>query len=197
MNRIVIAVVAVCLALFAAFFFGADYGGSKATLKAETKAARIQTAVEGAWRAALVAEVYKRHDSRLTDERKAREATEAHEKALKVLDQKHTAAVAAVRRAGGLRIPMPTACRPAAPGGQTAGAGGPDEGAAAGIELPERTQERLFALTLRAGQLTEQLIALQGWVRSNGFYGEPDGRANPGSTPPDEAGRHAPAADQH
>lgn len=169
MNRIVAAALAAGLAIAAAFYFGTDYGHSKAQVK---QAAR-ESAIEKAWREALVTEVHKRHSARLTDERKAREATAAHEKALKVLDQTHAADVAAIRRAGGLRIPAPACPRPAAAGGEAAGPGRLDEGATASVELPERTQERLYALTLRAGQLTEQLIGLQAWVRANGFYGEP------------------------
>lgn len=171
MTRTLVVIASVLIALIGTFFVGADYGRSKA----EIKSAQAQSAVENAWRGALVAEVYKRHTDLLTAERKAREASAEYEKALKVQDRTHAAGVADIRHAGGLRIPA-AACpaRPAAAGSEAAGTGRPDEGAAASVELPERTQERLFALTLRAGQLTEQLIALQGWVRSNGFYGTSD-----------------------
>lgn len=175
MTRVLALIAAAVIALATTFSLGADYGRSKE----QVKSASIRSAVEKAWRGALVAEVYKRHDDRLTDERKAREATAAHDKALSTLDHHYADDLAAVRRAGGLRIPAVACTRTAAASGEAAGAGRPDEASSATVELPERTQERLFDLTLRADQLAEQLRALQGWIRSNGFYGTAD--ENPGN----------------
>lgn len=125
---------------------------------------------------------------------KARKASENHEKAVAAVH-----AAYAVRPDGGLRIPART-CTPARPavGREAAGASGPDAPGAAGQQLPRRTDQGfldleptglaterlpthiengLFSLTLRADELAEQLRALQGWVRSHGFYGPaPDER---------------------
>lgn len=102
------------------------------------------------------------------NEAKARKATEAHEKALSDLSSKYAADLAALRAAGGLRIPAP-AC--AAPADKGTGTSRPDEASPATVKLPDRVEERLFALTKRADDLAEQLRALQGWVKDNGHYG--------------------------
>jgi hypothetical protein len=99
---------------------------------------------------------------------KARKASEDHAKALSDLSSKYAADLAAIRTAGGLRIPA-SACASAA---QSASAGRPDESSAATVQLPERIESGLFALTKRADELAEQLRALQGWVRDNGHYGD-------------------------
>lgn len=107
------------------------------------------------------------------NEAKARKASERHEQALSDLDKKYAADLAAVRRAGGLRIPRST-CDAAPAGEQGAGTGRSDAASAGTVKLPDRIEADLFTLTKRADELAEQLRALQGWVRDAGFYGEPD-----------------------
>lgn len=170
MNRALAITVALLLTFIGTFYFGHSVGasGERAAWMQEK-----QDMLEA--RATAVATLVNKYDAeRITNERKAREATAAHDKALSDLDHQYAADLAAVRRAGGLRIPAPAACRPAAATGEAAGAGRPDEAGAATVELPERTQERLFDLSRRADQLAEQLRALQAWVRANGFYGSSD-----------------------
>lgn len=109
------------------------------------------------------------------NEAKARKASADHEKALSELGSKYAADLAALRAAGGLRIPA-SACGGAAPATQGASTGRPDEASAATVQLPERIESGLFALTKRADDLAEQLRALQGWVRDNGHYGDSNGK---------------------
>lgn len=101
----------------------------------------------------------------------ARKASADYEKSLEDLRTAYAADVAAVKRAGGLRIPKRTCPSPAGP--EAPGASGPDEAGPATEELPERIEDRLFKLTERADALAEQLRSLQNWVKASGFYGEP------------------------
>ncbi len=110
-----------------------------------------------------------RRRAELFNQANARKATENLEKALETLRAGYAVDIAAVRAAGGLRIPRATC--PAARAPQSPGASGPHEEAAATEKLPDRIEERLFALALRADEQAEQLRALQDWVRDNGFYG--------------------------
>lgn len=170
MNRALAIVISLLVVFIATFYFGHSVGanGERAAWQAE----RVEMLDA---RAKAVAALVNKYDvERRAAEAKARAATAAHDKALSDLDHHYETDLAAVRRAGGLRIPAPASCRPAAAAGEATGASGPDEAGAGTVELPERTQERLFGLTLRADQLAEQLRALQGWVRANGFYGSPD-----------------------
>lgn len=103
---------------------------------------------------------------------KARKASEDHEKALQLQDQKHRDLVADIQRSGGLRIRAPAACRQGPPAvGEAAGTSGLDEGPAGTIRLPADVERGLFELAGRADKMSEQLRALQGWVRDNGMYG--------------------------
>lgn len=103
------------------------------------------------------------------NEAKARKASEAHEQALSTLAGDYERRIAAIRRAGGLRIPAP-ACAATA-GEQGAGTSGSDAASAGTVKLPDRVESDLYALTKRADELAEQLRGLQGWVKDNGFYG--------------------------
>lgn len=157
------------LALLIAVAFGGAHVGKKLEREA-WQAEKI--ALQATHNDALVAEIDKRGRDQKFNEAKARKATENHEKALSNLDQKYAIEIAATRRAGGLRIPANVCPAKAAGGEQTASAGRPDEGAAT-IQLPERVETDLYALTKRADEMAEQLRALQGWIVDNGFYGEP------------------------
>lgn len=106
----------------------------------------------------------------LSNEANARKASAQHEQAISDLTKQYDAARAAVRAAGGLRIPA-TVC-PGSGADQGAGAGRSDDAPAATVALPERVTEDLFLLTKRADELSEQLRSLQFWVKTNGFYGE-------------------------
>lgn len=106
------------------------------------------------------------------NEEKARKATETHEKALADLGAKHLADVAAIKRAGGLRIPANVCPRQNTGTAEASGPRGFDESAAASIRLPTAIEDDLFGIVHDADKLSEQLRALQGWIRDNGFYGE-------------------------
>ncbi|MFZ3286527.1 MAG: lysis system i-spanin subunit Rz [Telluria sp.] len=106
------------------------------------------------------------------NEAKARKASAQHEQALSTLAGDYERRIAAIRRAGGLRIPAP-ACAATA-GDKGAGAGRSDAASAGTVALPAITQQRLFDLAKSADELAEQLRGLQGWIRDAGFYGEPD-----------------------
>lgn len=108
----------------------------------------------------------------LSNEANARKATAQHEQAISDLNAKYDAARAAVRAAGGLRIPA-SIC-PDARADKGASTSRPDESPAATVALPQETERRLFDLAQQADQLSEQLRSLQGWVKTNGHYGEPD-----------------------
>lgn len=107
----------------------------------------------------------------LYNEANARKASAQHEQAISDLTKQYDDARAAVRAAGGLRIPA-SIC-PGTGADESAGARRPDESAPATVALPERVTEDLFVLTRRADEMAEQLRALQGWVKESGFYGEP------------------------
>jgi hypothetical protein len=165
---IAIAAVLTCIACY----FGGMHIGAK-TERADWQHEKLT--MQEDQRIALLEEVNKRDRDRLFNETKARKATENHEKALAEVTEKYAADVADLKRRGGLRIPASIcAARPAAAAGQAASAGRPDEGSAETVQLPERIEDGLFKLSKRADDLAEQLRALQGWIRANGFYGEPD-----------------------
>lgn len=154
-----------------AAYFGGQHQGKKIE-RAEWQKEKI--ALQEKAIADVQAEVDKRTRTQKFHQDLARKASESYEKDLAARDTAHAAEVAAIKRSGGLRIPA-TACRASAQvagTAQTPGAGGPDEASAASIELPERTQERLYALVERAGKLAIQLDSLQKWIRVEGFYGD-------------------------
>ena len=103
------------------------------------------------------------------NEAKARKASKAHEQALITLAGDYERRIAAIRRAGGLRIPTP-ACAATA-GDKGAGASGLDAASAGTVKLSDRIENDLFALTKRADKMAEQLRGLHGWIRDNGHYG--------------------------
>jgi len=103
------------------------------------------------------------------NEAKARKASERHEQALSTLAGDYDRRIAAIRRAGGLRIPAP-ACAATA-GEQGAGASGSNAASAGTVKLSDRIENDLFAMTKRADELAEQLRGLHGWIRDNGHYG--------------------------
>lgn len=172
---IVLAAVLTCVACY----FSGSHMGAKAE-RSTWQHEKLQ--MQEAHRVAMLDEYKKRDRDRLFNEAKARKATEDHEKALAARDEKYATDIADLKRRGGLRIPASIcAARPAAAAGQAAGASGPDEARSETLQLPERIEDGLLELTKRADGLTEQLRALQGWVRDNGFYGEPDDAGIPRS----------------
>ncbi|MFC0132988.1 hypothetical protein CR105_25535 [Massilia eurypsychrophila] len=105
------------------------------------------------------------------NEATARKASADHEKAIATLSQQYDAARAAIRAAGGLRVPRAICQTNGAVEGP--GAGRFDDAATATVKLPDRVTEDLLNLTKRADELAERLRALQAWVRAAGHYGEP------------------------
>jgi hypothetical protein len=164
------------LLAIASFFGGMHLGDQAAT----ARWGKEKTKLQADQNALLLAEIDKRHADQLANDAKTRKASHDYEDALAAKDRDYAVSLAAVKHAGGLRIPATVCPATAAPGTQAAGASRPDEAGPGTVELPERTQQRLFSLTDRADSLAEQLRALQGWIRDNGFYGEAqNGPTNP------------------
>lgn len=157
------------LALLIATYFGGQYHGAKLE-RAEWQKEKL--GMEAAHKAQIVTDFKQYASDVALHQRTARKASEDHEKALALQDQKHSAETARIRSIGGLRIPTtcPAKSGPA-PSGQAAGAGGSDEGTTGTERLPEPIEQGLFDLVGDADKVSEQLRALQGWVRANGFYG--------------------------
>ncbi len=107
------------------------------------------------------------------NEATAQKASAIHEKAISDLQAQYDAARAAIRAAGGLRIPRAVCARQDDGKAPAAGAGRSDDSAPATVALPDETERRLLELTKEADALAERLRALQAWVRAAGLYGEP------------------------
>lgn len=106
------------------------------------------------------------------NEANARKASAQHEQAISDLTKTYAKARADVRAAGGLRIPA-SIC-PGSGSPESASTSGLNESTPATVPLSDRITDNLLELTYKADQVAEQLRALQGWVKSNGHYGEPD-----------------------
>jgi len=107
----------------------------------------------------------------LFNQAKARKATEDHVQAINDLNQKYAAALIAVKSAGGLRVNRAAVCDSTTASNQGTSTSGSHETSAGTVELPQSTQASLFELVKRADELAEQLRALQGWIKDNGFDG--------------------------
>jgi hypothetical protein len=161
------------VAVFAGGFVYGDHVGSNAQL-VKTQKAELATA-NGNVKALSEAAAQAKSDE-LANQAKARKATADHEQALSALQQRYDVLVAQRRTAGGLRDPNGI-CHPAAPGNKAAGTSGPDAPSTGTVQLSDGVTDHLYAMTKRADQLAEQLRGLQGWVKANGFYGDPDTKA--------------------
>lgn len=162
-------VIAITIAAYtAAVAIGSWHTGAKLA-RSDCQAEKI--ALQQAQQKAIIDQVAK-NDAILKDQQaKARKASDDHEKALSDLQTKYDAAIAANRAAGGLRVSRSVCDQPPA-SPKTTSAGGPDEAGARTVELPQRVEDDLYALTKRADELAEQLRALQQWIRDNGLYGD-------------------------
>jgi hypothetical protein len=150
------------------------FGGSQVGRKLERTTWQVkELATAAATQKALIAEHDKYVRLQNFNEATARKATADHEKAIANLTQQYDAARAAIRAAGGLRISRSVCSDPNATAANGAGAGGPDEASAATVQLPDRIESDLLALTKRADELAERLRALQEWVKESGHYGTP------------------------
>jgi hypothetical protein len=158
--------IAIAIAAYtAAVAIGSWHTGAKLA-RSDCQAEKI--ALQQAQQKALLDQVAK-NDAILKDQQaKARKASDDHEKALSDLQAKYDAAIAANRAAGGLRVPR-TVCDQPAASAQTSSASRPDEASPGTVELPQRIEDDLFALTKRADELAEQLRALQQWIKDNGL----------------------------
>jgi hypothetical protein len=102
-----------------------------------------------------------------------RETSEQHETELAALRRDRDIDRRRADAAGGLRIDA-RACAPAGSAGttETAGAERRDEPASpATVRLPLQVENDLWAAADAADEVSAQLRACQGWIRSNGFYG--------------------------
>jgi hypothetical protein len=134
-------------------------------------------------RAAAAQLVLEQHEADLEAERKRNIETNLkvshdHENEIDALRAARAADRAAFDRAGGLRIPAPAtaACagapgdRPGA-GAEAPGTSGRDDPGAATIRLPQQVENDLWSIVDDADEVSSQLRACQGWIRTNGFYG--------------------------
>lgn len=95
--------------------------------------------------------------------------SEDHEKALNDQSKKYAVEIAAVRAAGGLRIPK-SVCNSNATGTETNSDGGHNDDVAGTVQLPAEIERNLFSEAERADKIVEQARACQSWIRQNGFY---------------------------
>lgn len=160
-------VVAIAIAVYtAAVAIGSWHTGAKLA-RSDCQAEKL--ALQQAQQKALINQVTK-NDAILKDQQaKARKASDDHEKALSDLQAKYNTAIAANRAAGGLRISR-TVCDQPPTSPQASSAGRPDEASPGTVELPQRVEDDLYALTKRADELAEQLRSLQQWIKDNGLY---------------------------
>lgn len=96
-----------------------------------------------------------------------------HQKALDEIATKNSAALAAVRAAGGLRINRAAVCGPAAPATEASSDSGHHEDLTATVQLPDRITSDLFSEARRADEVVEQARACQSWILKQGFYSVP------------------------
>lgn len=107
------------------------------------------------------------------------EVSNAHQQAIDALRADLVRARAAVRAAGGLRIPA-AVCAGATQGSPTAGGDGRHDGDTAGtVALPERITADLLDLVAEADRVTEVARACQDWVHRHRLYGADSGRPEP------------------
>lgn len=155
------------LLLIAVAFGGASVGRKLERQKWQEK----ELATAAATQDLLVAEHKKYIRLQDFNEMTARKASENHAKALSELKTKYDVSIAAVRAAGGLRISRTICLDNNAATAEAASPGRPDEASAETVKLPDRVEDDLYKLTLRADELAEQLRGLQEWVKANGLYG--------------------------
>lgn len=102
---------------------------------------------------------------------KSAKAAEDHEKAIAQITATHTSIVADIRRSGGLRISGAVCKAKDATATTATSAIEPDAETPGTVRIPEQVEERLFGIVEDADKLSEQLRALQKWVRDAGLYG--------------------------
>jgi hypothetical protein len=121
-----------------------------------------------------VREAYEQKDAadQLHYQQIERTTSEHHEQELAQLRLERDADRAAVDNAGGLRISA-SACPAARPAAapEAAGASGRNEASPATVRLPQSVEDGLWRLADDADEVSAQLRACQGWIRSNNFYG--------------------------
>lgn len=139
-----------------------------------------ENAVQGRWDASKAlfveaqAELMSSHAKDIEKLRLAQESanikiSEEHQKVINEIATKNTAALAAVRVAGGLRIPR-TVCSAVEPVTEPASDGRYNEDIAATVKLPDSITSRLFSEARRADEVVEQARACQSWIHRQGFY---------------------------
>jgi len=164
-----LALLVVCVLLAFALVFERGHA-AKVTKQRDAAVAQVATAK------AVLTDTIAGYEANLTKERAsqalARKASADYEKSLSDLSVKYDAARAALRAAGGLRLPRAVVCgRQDSPGPAATGAGRPDDAATATVALPPEVDRRLQDLTEEADKLGARLAKLQDWVRSAGLYG--------------------------
>lgn len=105
-----------------------------------------------------------------TNQRNNLEVSNDHAHIVQQLTDQLVKARAAIRAAGGLRVPASICSLP--PGPEAPGDGRRDDDAAGTVALPDDTTERLLALVDEADKVTEVARSCQAWIKKHGFYGE-------------------------
>jgi hypothetical protein len=149
------------------------FGGISAGKKLERAEWQKEKIVLQAQQQAQVEAQFRQFDQQVKiNDAKARKAADTYEDAITQLTHDAAADVAAVKRAGGLRITAPArACKSTA-AAESAGPSQPDETGTETLRLPVTIEDGLFDLANDADEVSEQLRALQAWVRDNGHYGQ-------------------------
>jgi hypothetical protein len=168
-QTLIAAALAVLVALILSFL-----GGSHIGKKLERQVWQKERIVMLAQHAKDIGDQFNKHDQQVKlNDAKARKAADTYENAIDQITKHAAADIAAVKRAGGLRIaaPPPHACRLAATA-EGPGAVESHEEAASTVRLPQPVEDGLFGIAADADQVSEQLRALQAWIRDNGHYGQ-------------------------
>lgn len=141
-----------------------------------------KNSVQAAWdsdkaqRIAAQAALVETHGKEITALKAKQDATnlkvsEDHENALEEMGRNYDDRVAAVRAAGGLRIPRSVCTGSAGTTTKTASNSGRNEEVAGTVKLPDEIESNLFSEARRADEIVEQARACQNWIRQQGFYG--------------------------
>lgn len=132
-----------------------------------------------AWQAKEIAAQDRYVRSQKFNEAISRKASTDHAQAISALTAQYATARAAIRTDGGLRVSMSICDDPRDAATEGASASRVDATSAGTVALPEIVESRLLALAQEADELAERLRALQGWVKSNGQYGDVQEKGNP------------------
>lgn len=168
LRQLLLGFIVLVLVALVAYVAGAwgKYEDGRAAVRAEWQKAEFQRSQAEAKAIAerLASNKHIADEQLETNRRIARE----HESTIERLRLAAAADLAAVRRAGGLRISR-AVCDSAAARTETASAGGRDETTAETVRLPIEVEDALWRIALDSDEVVEQARACQNWIVANGF----------------------------